>query len=498
MQRAELQRAVAALDRLLGGMTVRGTAIIAGSLDLCVFFRERSPIEGNALRVALGSAQRRRVLYERVRLSRAEHLDSENARHLAEALEGCTLRALHIPNADRLVEICFAHEDGSARTIAIELFGGRGNWFLLDAKKRVLALAARPGGARSGIGPGAKWSPAPAPPGTNASPLQTDATNDEEGAWLARRARDFAAVDEATTRDALLRDTDRLLRRELKALRARQRGLDARREAEGRADELRREAELLLASPQLAARGLESVVVRDWYDEGRERELTLDAKLDLRGNAQRRFDRAKSLEDGRAHTARERELVEGKLEALTALQARAAELREAKAELEAVRDVLADTRALARPAQSAKPGKRKRAEARKPYHEFRSADGSAIWVGRGRADNDKLTLRCARGNDIWLHVASGLAGSHVVVRLDRGKTASLETLLDAATLALWFSKARGRPQAEVLYTPRKYVRKPKGFAPGLVEVTRSKTLQLQFDQKRLDRLLDASRDARPG
>jgi predicted ribosome quality control (RQC) complex YloA/Tae2 family protein len=65
----------------------------------------------------------------------------------------------------------------------------------------------------------------------------------------------------------------------------------------------------------------------------------------------------------------------------------------------------------------------------------------------------------------------------------------LESLLDAGTLALWFSKARGRPRAEVLWTPRKHVRKPKGLAPGKVEVVRSKTLLIDFEKERLARLL---------
>ena len=71
----------------------------------------------------------------------------------------------------------------------------------------------------------------------------------------------------------------------------------------------------------------------------------------------------------------------------------------------------------------------------------------------------------------------------------REKTASLETLLDAAALAAHFSKARGRGSVEVIYTPRKFVRKPKGMKPGAVTVERSKSVRVQPDAERLGRVL---------
>ena len=97
--------------------------------------------------------------------------------------------------------------------------------------------------------------------------------------------------------------------------------------------------------------------------------------------------------------------------------------------------------------------------------------------------------RAARGNDLWFHVGQGYAGSHVVVRLPRTKTASLETLLDAATLAVHFSKARGNPSCEVIYTQAKHVHKPKGLPPGAVVPSHTKTLHVRGEEARLTRLL---------
>jgi predicted ribosome quality control (RQC) complex YloA/Tae2 family protein len=78
------------------------------------------------------------------------------------------------------------------------------------------------------------------------------------------------------------------------------------------------------------------------------------------------------------------------------------------------------------------------------------------------------------------------------VRLPKQKTASLETLLDAATLAVHFSKVRGEPRIDVVYTQRKHVRKPKGLPPGAVVPAQTKTVTVQHDERRLRRVLDSA------
>jgi predicted ribosome quality control (RQC) complex YloA/Tae2 family protein len=98
-------------------------------------------------------------------------------------------------------------------------------------------------------------------------------------------------------------------------------------------------------------------------------------------------------------------------------------------------------------------------------------------------------MRVAKGNDLWLHVGGGRAGSHVVIRLPKGKTASLETLLDAGTVAVHFSKARGEARIDVVYTWKKHVRKPKGLPPGAVVPSQTKSITVLRDEARLQRLL---------
>ena len=131
---------------------------------------------------------------------------------------------------------------------------------------------------------------------------------------------------------------------------------------------------------------------------------------------------------------------------------------------------------------------RRRAGPRLPYREFISADGARVLVGRGAGDNDRLTLRVARPHDLWLH-ARGVTGAHVVVRLDKGQSCSPETLVDAATLSAHFSDLRGEPVVDVLYTPRRFVRKSKGSPVGSVTLDREKVIAVRIEPSRLERLL---------
>ena len=136
--------------------------------------------------------------------------------------------------------------------------------------------------------------------------------------------------------------------------------------------------------------------------------------------------------------------------------------------------------------------KRRQAGPRLPYREFEAGDTSSVLVGRGAADNDRLTLRVARPHDLWLH-ARGVTGAHVVVPLAKGKSCSPETLVDAATLAAHFSEFRGEAIVDILYTPRRFVQKRKGSAVGSVTLGSEKVIAVRIEAGRLQRLLDSEK-----
>jgi predicted ribosome quality control (RQC) complex YloA/Tae2 family protein len=121
------------------------------------------------------------------------------------------------------------------------------------------------------------------------------------------------------------------------------------------------------------------------------------------------------------------------------------------------------------------------------YRTYISVDGIAVLVGKTGKDNDHLTFKVGKPDDLWLH-ARGTPGSHVIVRLEKGQAVPHETLKDAATLALWFSDLRKSGKGGVIYTLRKFVKKAKGQKPGAVHVTRDKSTWIEVKKERLERL----------
>lgn len=120
---------------------------------------------------------------------------------------------------------------------------------------------------------------------------------------------------------------------------------------------------------------------------------------------------------------------------------------------------------------------------------FISRDGHSIWVGRSRDENLELTFKHARGNDVWLHIR-GRPGAHVVIPLQPGKSPPLETLLDAAALAIYYSGGEKWGKTEVDYTLKKYVKRIKDSTEA--SYIQNKTLIIEPDPLRIQRLLSES------
>jgi predicted ribosome quality control (RQC) complex YloA/Tae2 family protein len=113
----------------------------------------------------------------------------------------------------------------------------------------------------------------------------------------------------------------------------------------------------------------------------------------------------------------------------------------------------------------------------RPYRTFR-VEGFEILVGRGSEENDHLTFEVAEPHDLWLHVAGGTAGSHVVVKNPERGPIPDAVLVAAAAAAAWYSKARGAPKVEVHYCPARDVSKPRGAPKGLVQLARWKSVKV--------------------
>ena len=111
-------------------------------------------------------------------------------------------------------------------------------------------------------------------------------------------------------------------------------------------------------------------------------------------------------------------------------------------------------------------GKKQKPPKELPPIEFMSSDGFKILVGRNNIQNDKLSLKTAMKNDMWLHTQK-IPGSHVIIVGD-GKEISDESIEEAAVIAAYYSKAKDSSLVPVDYTRVKALKKPNGAKAGMV------------------------------
>ena len=241
--------------------------------------------------------------------------------------------------------------------------------------------------------------------------------------------------------------------------------------------EFRKLGEIISANIGQLKKGSSEARLTDPYSPRGERILVpLKPKLSPAENAQRYFKRFRKAKAG-----------------LPKIQGRLAQLRDQLEKLDSLRQSL-----------QAGPGKDELAEIKAQLVElgFRIApsplqawergkkttsrpltlsldEGWTILVGRNNRENDLLTHTIARSRDLWFH-AQGVPGAHVILRREKRMAEPSKKVLDqAAAAAAYFSRARHSKTVPVVYTERRYVRKPKGAKPGSALVEREKTLFVQ-------------------
>ena len=112
-----------------------------------------------------------------------------------------------------------------------------------------------------------------------------------------------------------------------------------------------------------------------------------------------------------------------------------------------------------------------------PFRKLK-VDDWEIWIGKSAKNNDELTLKHANKDDLWLH-AKDVSGSHVVIKQKPGLKYPEPIIEKAAQLAAYYSKRKTDSLCPVIFTPKKYVRKPKGMAPGQVIVDREQVVLVE-------------------
>ena len=226
-------------------------------------------------------------------------------------------------------------------------------------------------------------------------------------------------------------------------------------------ERLRQLGDILTANLHRIQKGQTKVAVEDFYDENMATiEVALSPLLSPQQNAAKYYKDYTRMKNAEKELTRQIELGQQELVYLQSVLEELnradtdAELEEIKQELQAGGYLKADH------------GKKKMKAAKVAPMRFESTDGYPIYVGRNNRQNDELTFRLARKDDIWLH-AQKVHGSHVIISCG-GTTPPDDTVTQAAQLAAYYAESTGGQNIPVDVTPVKQVKKTPGGKPGMV------------------------------
>jgi predicted ribosome quality control (RQC) complex YloA/Tae2 family protein len=225
------------------------------------------------------------------------------------------------------------------------------------------------------------------------------------------------------------------------------------------ADKYQLYGELLTANIYAIQKGMTEIEVVNYYDEnGSTVTIPLDPQKTPAENAQRYFSKYQKARNAIKVVTEQIERAENEVAYFDRLlqQIETASPKD----IEEIREELVEEGYL-RPKQTKTVKKQKHQPVLEVYE---ASDGTEILVGKNNKQNDYLTNKVAKKDEIWLHTKD-IPGSHVVIR---STEPSEETIIEAAMIAAYFSKGRESSSVPVDFTKVRYVKKPSGAKPGFV------------------------------
>ena len=226
-------------------------------------------------------------------------------------------------------------------------------------------------------------------------------------------------------------------------------------------ERLRQLGDIVTANIHKIVKGQTIVQCEDFYDEEMKViDIPISPILSPQQNAAKFYKDYSRMKNAEKELTRQIELGENELHYLKSVLE---ELNRAQtdAELEEIKRELQEGGYL-----RAEGGKKKVKAAKLQPMRFESTDGYPIYVGRNNKQNDELTFKLARKDDIWCH-ASRVHGSHVIISCG-GTTPPDDTITQAAQLAAYYSETSGGQNIPVDVTPVKQVKKIPNGKPGMV------------------------------
>ena len=239
------------------------------------------------------------------------------------------------------------------------------------------------------------------------------------------------------------------------------------------AEEFRQKGELLTTFLHQVPNNQDQVELDNYYTSEKIT-IVLDKALTPNQNAQRYFKKYQKLKEAVKHLTG---LIEETKETIQYLESVETALSQANlTEITEIREELIQTGFIRR-------RQREKIQKRKKPEKYLATDGKTIiLVGRNNLQNDELTFKMAKKEDLWFH-AKDIPGSHVVITDNLHPSDDVKK--DAAELAAYFSKARLSNLVQVDMIEVKKLNKPTGGKPGFVTYTGQKTLRVTPDEVKI-------------
>lgn len=239
------------------------------------------------------------------------------------------------------------------------------------------------------------------------------------------------------------------------------------------AEEFRQKGELLTTFLHQVPNDQNQVELDNYYT-GEKISISLDKALTPNQNAQRYFKRYQKLKEAVKHLT---SLIEETRTTILYLESVETALAQASlTEIAEIREELIQTGFIRR-------RQREKIQKRQKPEKYLATDGQTIiLVGRNNLQNDELTFKIAKKDELWFH-AKDIPGSHVVITGNLQPSDEVKT--DAAELAAYFSKARLSNLVQVDMIETRKLNKPTGGKPGFVTYTGQKTLRVTPDEEKI-------------
>lgn len=239
-------------------------------------------------------------------------------------------------------------------------------------------------------------------------------------------------------------------------------------------------ADLISSNLCRIKKGETKLEVENFYDNMNLITIPLDEKLDGSQNATRYYKKFSKLKNAAARLKDQMEQAKDTLHYLEAVEY-SISLADSSSDMEEIREDLQSSGFLI---------SRKKSKSKKQnsvhFHHWETVDGFHIYVGKNNRQNEYLTLKFARKDDLWFHVKAG-AGSHVILQ-NNGKHFSEDAILSAAMLAAKFSSYQQLDNVEVDFTQRQNIKRHPSKKTGLVVYENFSTIHVRQNEQILHSL----------